>query len=164
MKKVKVGVFALAIIALAVAIAGCGSSKTHGEEGSLTLTEPGGNSGSFGVIGKVGQKGVAPGNGFAFSSPLENAEKKAVGELNAFCIATEESSGENVHGTCSGTATVPGGGFALNVGAKSIGNNVSGAITGGTGKYAGAVGTFDTKATGSGENPTEEVTFHYTLP
>ena len=105
-----------------------------------------------------------PGSGFAFSSPLQNSSKKTVGELNAFCIATAPSHGESLHATCSGTAEVPGGSFALNVGGRAVGNNISGAIVGGTGKYAGAVGTFTSKATGKGENSPEDLTFDFILP
>jgi hypothetical protein len=77
--------------------------------------------------------------------------------------ATQPSPGEAINGTCSGTAAVPGGGFALNVGGKSIGNSVSGAIVGGTGKYTGATGTFSSKSSG-GENSPSTLTLNYTLP
>ena len=165
MRGTRTAVLALGVLTALVALAGCGSSSTHGEEGTLTLTEPGSETaGSFGVIGKATEKGVEPGNGFAFSTPLENSAGKAVGELNAACIATQPSPGEGLNGTCSGTATVPGGSFALNVGGKEIGNSVTGAIVGGTGKYAGAVGTFSSKATEAGKNSPEELTFDYTLP
>lgn len=167
MKRFRMAVPALAVMALAVVVAGCGSSSTHGEEGTVKLIEPGGENGkSFGVIGNASKKGVEPGNGFAFSSPLEDSSGKTVGEINAVCIATQPSPGEGINGTCSGTAAVPGGGFALNVGGKEIGTNgvKTGAIVGGTGKYAGAVGTFSTKANGGGENAPETLTFNYTLP
>ena len=169
MKAVRIGLFALAVLGIGVAIAGCGSSSTHGEEGTLTLTEPGGGGSgkSFGVIGKATEKGVEPGNGFAFSAPLEESGGgKSVGEINAFCIATQPSPGEGLHGTCSGTATVPGGSFALNVGAKEVGSNVEGAIVGGTGKYNGAVGNFSSKEEGGSghEEGPSTLTFKYILP
>lgn len=163
MRSIRIAVLALGVVAALVVLAGCGSSKTHGEEGTFTLTEPGGNSGTFGVIGKATKKGIEPGNGFAFSSPLENSAGKTVGEINVACIATQPSEGENLAGTCTATATVPGGGFALNAGGKEIGNNVTGAIVGGTGKYAGAVGTFSSKGSGGGNSP-ETLTFNYILP
>jgi hypothetical protein len=162
MRSIRTAALAVGAVAMVAALAGC-SDSTHGSEGTVKLVEPGGNSGAFGVIGKATQKNISPGNGFAFSSPLQDTAKKTVGELSAFCIATAPSPGESLHGTCSGTATVPGGGFALNVGAKSIAENVSGAIVGGTGKYAGAVGTFSSKSTG-GENAPSNLTFDYTLP
>ncbi|HEY2334179.1 MAG TPA: hypothetical protein VGH58_04120 [Solirubrobacterales bacterium] len=169
MKSIRIGLWALAVLAIAIAIAGCGSSKTHGEEGTLKLTEPGsaGSGKSFGIIGQATKKGIKPGNGFAFSSPLEESGGKTVGEINAICIATQPSPGEGINGTCSGTATVPGGGFALNVGGKEVGGGgVSGSITGGTGKYAGAVGTFTSKeeGAGSGEEGPSTLIFNYTLP
>jgi hypothetical protein len=169
MKGIRIGAFALVVLAVGIAITGCGSSKTHGEEGTLTLTEPGGaGSGkSFGIIGQATEKGIKPGNGFAFSSPLEESGGKTVGEINAVCIATQPSPGQGINGTCSGTASVPGGGFAINAGGKEVGGGgVSGSITGGTGKYAGAVGTFTSKeeSAGGGEEGPSTLTFNYTLP
>jgi hypothetical protein len=165
MRNIRIAALALMALAALVALAGCGSSKTHGEEGSVKFTEPGGETGkTFGVIGKASEKSVGPGNGFAFSSPLQSSEKKTVGEINAVCIATQPSPGNALSGTCTGTATVPGGTFALNVGGKeAAGNHVSGAIVGGTGKYNGAVGNFNSKGTG-GENSPETLTFNYILP
>jgi hypothetical protein len=168
MKGIQIGLCVLAVLVVGVAVAGCGSSSSHGEEGTLTLTEPGGegHGKTFGIIGKATEKGVEAGNGFAFSAPLEESGGKAAGEINAFCIATQRSPGEGLHGTCSGAATVPGGSFALNVGAKEVGNDVEGAIVGGTGKYNGAVGNFSSKeegGSGSEEGPST-LTFNYTLP
>lgn len=150
-------IVAAALVAV-LALAGC-SDSTHGETTTLKLIEPGEESGTFGVIGTATQKGIKPGNGFAFSSPLQDpSSKKNVGELVATCIATKSSTGENIHGQCTGTAIVPGGTLALDVGG-SVGNNVSGAITGGTGKYAGATGTFSSV----GKNEQTD-TYDITLP
>lgn len=65
----------------------------------------------------------------------------------------------STRGTCSGTADVPDGQLAINVGGE-IGDDVSGAIVGGTGKYEGAAGTFTSK---SGEEGSKD-TFDITLP
>jgi hypothetical protein len=165
MKRVRIAVLALGAVVALVALAGCGSSKSHGEEGTLKLTEPGGEAGkSFGVIGKASEKSVSPGNGFAFSTPLQNSAKKTEGEINAVCIATQPSPGNALSGTCTGTATVPGGTFALNAGGKeAAGEDVSGAIVGGTGKYNGAVGNFSSTG-GGGESAPKTLTFNYILP
>ena len=153
----------LAVSALvALLLAGC-SDNTHGSQSTLKLTEPGGNTGTFGPIGKVTPKKAPAGSGFAFSSPLQDSSKKNVGELNAFCIGTQPSNPQELTGTCSGTATVQGGSLALNVGGK-IGNGVSGSIIGGTGKYAGATGTFSSTPTGKGGNGPMADTFNITLP
>jgi hypothetical protein len=164
MKRVRIVVLALGAVVALVALAGCGSSKTHGSEGTVTLTNPGGKTGSFGVIGKATQKSLPPGAGIAFSRPLQNSAKKTEGELNVACIATQASK-EGVGGTCTATATVPGGTFALNVGGKEIlGGNITGAIVGGTGKYNGAVGTFSSKSSSGSENSPSTLTFNYILP
>jgi hypothetical protein len=149
---------AAAIVAV-LAFAGC-SDSTHGSESTLTLTEPGGNTGSFGPIGNATGKTTPPGSGFAFSTPLQDSSKKSVGELNAICIATQPSTGDSLKGTCTGTASVPGGSLGLNVGG-AVGNNISGSIVGGTGKYAGATGTFT--STGPSNGPQTDV-YKVTLP
>jgi hypothetical protein len=149
---------AAAIISV-IALAGC-SDKTHGSESTLTLIEPGGNTGSFGPIGNATGKTTPPGSGFAFSSPLQDSSKKSVGELNAICIATQPSTGDNLKGTCTGTAAVPGGSLALNVGG-TIGSSVSGSIVGGTGKYTGATGTFSSTGPSNGA---QTDTYKITLP
>jgi hypothetical protein len=152
----------LAAVGLAAAVAGCGSDKTHGSEQTLKLTEPGGKAGTFAPIGRLGKNFLPAGSGFAFSTPLQDSSKKAVGQLNAVCIATQRSPGDTLKGTCTGTASVSGGQLALNVGG-AVGNNVSGAIVGGTGKYTGATGTFDSKQTGGSNGPMED-TFKVVLP
>jgi hypothetical protein len=164
MKRIRILVLALGLVAALALLAGCGSTKTHGEEGTLTLTNRGGKTGSFGLIGKSTQKSIPPGAGIAFSRPLQNSAKKTEGELNVACIATQPSKG-GVGGTCTATATVPGGTFALNVGGKEIlGGNITGAIVGGTGKYNGAVGSFSSKSSSGSENSPSTLTFSYILP
>ena len=153
-------VLALSALSAMLAFTGC-SDKTHGSQQTLNLTEPGGNAGTFAPIGHVTRKSSPPGSGFAFSTPLQDSSKKTVGELNAVCIGTQPSKPQALKGTCTGTATVPGGQLALNVGG-TIGNGVSGSIVGGTGSYAGATGTFDSKSTGGG-GPMND-TFNITLP
>jgi hypothetical protein len=48
-------------------------------------------------------------------------------------------------------------------GKEAAGEDVSGAIVGGTGKYNGAVGSFSSKG-GGGENAPKTLTFNYILP
>jgi hypothetical protein len=168
MTNMKIVLSVFAALAIGLAAAGCGSDETHGSEGTVTLTEPAETGGkSFGLIGTPSHsRTLPPGHGFAFSAPLQDSGGKTVGEINAFCIATQASPGEALSGTCSGTAAVPGGGFALNVGGKEIGGSVAGAIVGGTGKYVGALGTFTSKeeSAGKGEEGPSTLTFRYTLP
>jgi hypothetical protein len=156
---------AICAVIAAGGIAGC-SDSTHGDQQTLKLTQPGdnGGGGSGGPIGNPkSEKKIPPGAGFAFSQPYQDSSHQTVGALDAACIATQPSGDRAINGQCTATATVPGGTLALSVGGKNIGSNVSGAIVGGTGKYAGATGTF-TSAEGGGKNPTTTDTFEITLP
>src|ERR1700682_6136599 len=146
MRRIRIAVLAVGVVAVLAVLAGCGSSKTHGAEGTLKLTNPGGSGNSTTPIGKATGRSLPPGTGLAISNQLQNSEKQTVGEINAVCIATQASK-EGIDGTCTATATVPGGSFALNAGGKGIGggNGVSGSIIGGTGKYNGALGNFSSK-------------------
>ena len=148
------GAIGLAILAAAVLVAGC-SDKTAGSQETLTLTES--NQGNFHTFGNVSRGKIPPGSGFTINVPLQDSSKKNVGVLNAACIGTKPTS-RNVYGTCIGVADVPDGQLSLTVGGLA-GENVSGAITGGTGKYGGATGTF----TSSG-GKTSTDTFNITLP
>lgn len=161
MKYVRRAVLAVGVVGLVAGLAGC-SDSTHGSSGTLKLTEPGGKTGSFGVIGQPSRGKLKPGTGFAFNTPLRDSSKKTVGELSAVCIATQPSNPQGaLKGTCTATAKVPGGDLALNAGG-TVSGTVSGSIVGGTGKYTGATGTFESKpAGGNGEN---NDTFEYTLP
>ncbi len=161
MKRRQTAVLALGLVAALALLAGCGSSKSHGEEGTLTLIEPA-NSGTLTPIGNA-KKGFVPGSGTTISFPLQNSGKTTVGELKAVCFATQPSSGGGLEGTCNGTVIAPGGTFALSAGSKEIFTEVgvSGAITGGTGKYNGALGSFTSKPMSDG---TSDLTFNYILP
>ena len=167
MTRIRMAVLALGALAALALLAGCGSSKTHGAEGTVKFTEPGGHSGVSAPIGKFNGKSFTPGTGITILTQLQSTEKKTVGEINAVCIDTQPPPNpQTLSGTCTGTATVPGGSFALSVGGKGAvgGNTVSGSITGGTGKYNGALGNFSSKPTSGGESPPKEDTFNYILP
>ncbi|MEK6251407.1 MAG: hypothetical protein AABM43_05600 [Actinomycetota bacterium] len=147
----------MSAVAAAMVLAGC-TDKTTGSQQTLNFTESD-KGAHFAPIGNGSEKSTPPGSGFALSIPLQDSSKKTVGELNAVCIATQPSPGQRLKGTCSGTADVPDGQLGLNVGGQ-VGDNVSGAIVGGTGKYAGATGTFTSKSSGEGSKDT----FNITLP
>ena len=157
MMKIRIGL-ALSAVVVSAVLAGC-TDKTTGSTQTLTFTE--GSKGSeFHPIGpNVPEDGTAPpGSGFALSVPLQDSSKKTVGTLNATCISTKPA-GRNIYGTCSGMADVPDGQLAITVGGDT-GDNVTGAISGGTGKYEGATGSF----TSQGSGPGSEDTFTFTLP
>ena len=76
MKNIRIAVLALGALVVLVALAGCGSSKTHGETGTLTLFEPGGNSGMTTPFGKFNGKSFTPGTGIVAANPLQNSNKR----------------------------------------------------------------------------------------
>ena len=137
---VRASAMAIAVMAAAMVLAGCGDDETGSEE-TLTLTEV--DKGSvFAPIGDATENRTPPGSGYSVSIPLQDSSKNTVGELNAVCIATAPGAQEpNLKGTCSGTADVPEGQLVLSVGGE-IREDITGAIVGGTGKYEGATGTF----------------------
>jgi hypothetical protein len=152
---------ALATVA-AMAVAGC-TDETTGSEETLVLIESDKGSHAAPIGHYPPNQNPPPGNGFSLSIPLQQSTGTAepVGEINAVCIATQRGfqEGPSLQGTCSGTADVPDGGLALNVGGE-IGEDVTGAIVGGTGKYEGATGSFTSKPYGEGARDT----FNITLP
>jgi len=86
---------------------------------------------------------ISAGDVFVFTNPLE-AGGKQIGHLKAVCTATGNGSFQNAGFICNGTFFLTGKGTLI--AAASIGSGkTEGAITGGTGSYAGARGTFVSK-------------------
>jgi hypothetical protein len=87
----------------------------------------------------------SPGDMVIFTNPLET-EGKIVGKLRVVCTATTPASSKNFAAagfTCTGIAKIPGG--TLVFAAELAEGNTEGAIIGGSGKYAGAHGSFLSK-------------------
>ena len=121
-------------IAAAMVLAGC-TDTTTGSEETLALTEV--DKGShFATVGNATAQGTTrPAPGSPSRSRYRTPRTEPVGEINAVCIATKPSSSEpQLSGTCTGTADVPDGQLALNVGGDEIGQDVTGAIVGGNGQ------------------------------
>lgn len=86
----------------------------------------------------------SPGDEFIFTNRLE-AEGKTVGMLRAVCTATRTSSLKNIQAAgflCNAQARIPGGTLFLVSPFTEGATGPEGAVTGGTGKYAGVRGTF----------------------
>lgn len=96
---------------------------------------------------------ISAGDEVIFTNPMEQ-EGKLVGKVRVACIATQSASSASftaAHFVCSGVAKIPGGSLIV---AAELGNGATeGAITGGTGKYAGARGSFVSKE-GKGSSTT----------
>lgn len=162
------GALALAVSALGVAACGGDDNDTALTQKTLKFTEQDANDFAFidhspkTKLGKQGPEKLSNGDQIAFRSYLLDATKKRVGALDATCFVTGAGNGkfEQVNGTCHGTMTVPGGQLFVSVGGKPFANaTTSGAVTGGTGTYEGATGSF----TSVGENNSKD-TFHLWIP
>lgn len=91
---------------------------------------------------KHGVVSISPGDEVVYSTPLA-MEGKVVGKDRAVCTATSAATTKKLDSAgfiCTGIAKIPGGTLILVGEAKEI--PTEGAITGGTGSYAGARGTF----------------------
>ena len=94
---------------------------------------------------------ISAGDEVIFTNPLEQ-EGKLVGKIRVVCTATANSGNfAAAHFVCSGIAKIPGG--SLVVVAELSEGATEGAITGGSGKYAGAHGSFVSKE-GKGSSTT----------
>ena len=95
---------------------------------------------------------ISAGDMIVLNNPLLEGGKR-IGHLSASCVATKTSSKfDGAQFDCSGTFVLPGG--TLIASAMISGQGASeGAIVGGTGKYAGAHGTFTTKETKGPNSP-----------
>ena len=96
------------------------------------------------------------GDQFVLANPLQDSAG-ADGELRAICTATKAAPfNNNINGShpiCLGGFTLRDGTLYANV-TDASGKQTKGAITGGTGAYAGARGTFESVNTKSGSNDT----------
>ncbi|HEY1853379.1 MAG TPA: hypothetical protein VGG40_02225 [Solirubrobacterales bacterium] len=95
---------------------------------------------------------ISAGDMIVLNNPLLEGGKR-IGHLSASCVATKTSKKfDGAQFACNGTFVLPGG--TLVASAIISGAGVSeGAITGGTGKYAGVNGTFTTKETKGPASP-----------
>lgn len=85
---------------------------------------------------------ISPGDELLSTNPL-SMEGRIVGKIRVICTATSASNTKNLNSagfSCTGIARIPGGTLIL-VGEGREGPT-EGAITGGTGAYAGARGSF----------------------
>ena len=100
---------------------------------------------------------ISPGDQLILTNPLTEGGK-TIGKLRAKCTATgaakttSETAFLQAHFICEGVFTLPGGTLYAN--ASIVKAGTEGAITGGTGKYAGASGTILSKEVKGGSDTT----------
>jgi hypothetical protein len=100
---------------------------------------------------------ISPGDQLVLTNPLTEGTK-TIGKLRARCTATAPAKTNSntaflqAHFICEGVFTLPGGTLYAN--ASIVKGGTEGAITGGTGKYAGARGTILSKEVKGGSATT----------
>jgi Dirigent-like protein len=100
---------------------------------------------------------ISPGDQLVLTNPLTEGSK-TIGKLRAKCTATSAAKTTSntaflqAHFICEGVFTLPGGTLYAN--ASIVKGGTEGAITGGTGKYAGASGTILSKEVKGGSTTT----------
>ena len=98
-----------------------------------------------------------PGDELVLTNPLTEGTK-TIGKLRARCTATANADAAKqdafiqAHFICEGVFSLPGGTLYGN--ASIVKGGTEGVVTGGTGKYAGARGTIDSKEVKGGSTTT----------
>ena len=132
------GSFVAVLAAGGVLAVSGGAKSTDGQ--TIKLVERGGIEKFVDVPPRAKRQfSASAGDTFLFSSPLYDGENKRAGTLDAKCSFTK--GGRLARGVCEGVFDLADGDLLLSTRLSTSGN-VSGAIVGGTGAYAGARGTF----------------------
>jgi hypothetical protein len=144
-----------AIVSAAI-LAGGGTAQVPGPR-TLTFNEV--NKGStFGVVDNPPRSPrrqgfptrASVGDAIALSQPLADQAGQRAGTIHVSCTATTPGRFDKAAFVCHAMTRLRDGNIALEAAVRFADNEVTGAITGGTGAYNGARGTF----TSRGERPT----------
>lgn len=152
----------VACTALAAVLAVSASAEPKGKTTTITFQEQeSGKGSSFSFIDNAPKSKlkhgfpvkISAGDEFAFQNPAF-AEGKRIGRTQAFCVATKTARNfDKADFQCQGAFVFSNGTLAVSAAAGS-GTTTEGAITGGTGTYAGARGAFTSVETGKVSNVT----------
>jgi hypothetical protein len=129
---------AIAALATAGVLAVSGGAQAPTGQ-TIQFVERGGSD-KFVDVAPRSNRAPSAGDSFLFSVPLYNAENKRIGTLDAKCSFTKGGN-RTARGVCEGVFTLPDGDL-YGAAKLSNSNTTLGVITGGTGGYAGARGTF----------------------
>jgi len=95
------------------------------------------------------------GDEFVFTNALADASGTHIGRLDAHCAMTEVTrGGRDGQFVCTGAFRLADGTLYLEATTTENGKTTVGAVTGGSGKYANARGTFESVSTKSGADDT----------
>jgi hypothetical protein len=156
--------FVLALVGLTCLLAGGPASAAAAGTTTLTFSEPEkGSTFTYVDVAPTAPKkhgfptAISPGDQLILTNPLTEGTK-TIGKLRARCTATapakttSNTAFTDAHFICEGVFTLPGGTLYGNAGIVKGGTE--GAITGGTGRYAGAAGTILSKEVKGGSATT----------
>lgn len=154
----------LTLAALAAALLGLALVASASAATTITFKEPEkGSTFTYVDVAPVAPKkhgfptAISPGDQLVLTNPLTEGGK-TIGKLRARCTATanakttSNAAFTDAHFICEGVFTLPGGTLYGN--ASIVKGGTEGAITGGTGKYAGATGTILSKEVKGGSTTT----------
>ena len=141
---------AAALTTAAVAVPALAQGQGQGSTTTVTFTELDKGSTFHYVdlpprtkVVKGNPKKISAGDEFIITKPLADSSGARIGELRALCVATHTSRQfQPSHPMCNGDFTFTDGSSLVANVADMTAQNPSGAILGGTGKYADAHGTF----------------------
>jgi hypothetical protein len=132
-------VAALAAIVLSGVLTTSGGAQQPGER-TLTFVAVTSTEGFVDLAPKVRNRRLSAGDMFITSQRLLDAAGKRVGTLYVKCTAIHR--GRDPVFQCEGTYAISGGTVVVSAAfGGRLGNNITGAIVGGTGDYEGAAGT-----------------------
>jgi hypothetical protein len=155
--RIALGVVALAATGCALAL---GSAASAQKPTTVTFKEL--NKGStFAFVDSApmskakGEPTASLGDRIVFTNPLVDTSGKRIGRLYSHCTAVVAArSAFNAAFACEGVVVLGGGTMTVQTFLAHGGATVNGAVTGGTGAYANARGTLNSKPTKSGANDT----------
>jgi hypothetical protein len=133
---------ALAGIALAVVLAASGSAQQPGEQTIRLVERPG----SENIVdnpprGTRRNRRISAGDFSVEAAPVfDESNTTRLGTFHAVCFATRGGTFAHVTFQCSGTVVLGQGTLALNFGGRP-GEEITAAITGGTGAFEGRTGS-----------------------
>ena len=152
----------LACVALGTVVAAPASAEPKGKTTTITFQEQeSGKGSSFKFIDNVPKSKlkhgfplkISAGDEFVFQNP-DFAEGKRIGRTQVVCVATKTARRfDKADFQCHGTFVFSNGTLTVSAVAGS-GSTTEGAVTGGTGAYAAARGTFASVETGKVSNVT----------
>jgi hypothetical protein len=99
---------------------------------------------------------LSAGDFFVFTNPLIDGAGQRAGTLRGMCAVTRGGRFERAFFLCHGVAKLRNGDIAIEA-ATPLGDDVSGPITGGSGLYNGARGTFRSREQGRRTTDTFEL-------